>query len=172
MRFLKNSSLLLAFFLAFSISQQAIAQTDNGDESKSLLDAAKDLFWGEFQEASYSNGNNTVKVVVSDLGIADRAAYGSIHSAFSGTEDLEVEDIAFAPDFGEGFFFLSFSTDSDDDTRVVILDVKGNEIHNEVIEDFEGTYESQVNIKSDEKGTYFLKIIQGFSLLNKKLEVE
>ena len=145
-------------------------------QAQSTIDKISDYFSsddGKTQQV-YSSGNGKkVSVTVQDLSWSDtQALSGSIFSAFKGTEDLAVEDIVFAPDFEQGHFFLSFNTPDEEQTKVVILDVRGREIHNETIEGFSGTYESQVNIPSNASGTYFLKIVQGFSLLNKKLIIE
>ncbi len=148
------------------------AQTTKSDQS--VYDKLEKMVTGEQQEAQYTNKKTrqSVKVVIKDLDLMDRMTYSSIHNAFKGSEDLAVNDISFSPDFGDGFFYLSFNLDDEETTRIVLLDVAGNEVHTETIEDFEGTYESKVNIKASEKGTYFLKVIQGFSLLNKKLVIE
>jgi len=133
---------------------------------------------GDVDQKSYMNKrtNKKVSVTVSDLEWSDMLSYGAIKellsSGFASGANLEVEDLNFAPDFKSNAYFLSFTLEDEDDTKVVILDVAGNEIHSETIEEFEGTYESQINLPASASGTYFLKVIQGFSLLNKKLVIE
>jgi len=159
-------ALSLMLFSANTVSAQS---QDDG-----VLDKINKYVNGETKTDNYTNNRTKQKVSVSisDLSLLDRASYSSIHSAFKGSEDLAIEDIAFAPDFGKGFFFLSFALEDEETTKVVVLDVAGREVHSETIEDFEGVYESKINIPASEKGTYFLKVIQGFSLLNKKLIIE
>jgi len=155
-------------------TQQAHAQTQQPSTTQKVLNAVSDFIYGESQSNSYYNAKtkHKVNISLSDLSVTDKMTYSSIYTAFKGNEDLELADINFAPDFKDGYFYLSFSSQNDEPTKVVILDVKGTEIHNETIEDFSGTYESRINIPVEKTGTYFLKVIQGFSLLNKKLVIE
>ena len=127
-------------------------------------------------QKNYNNNGKTVSVKVQDLEWSDVLSYGAIKdylsTSFAGGAALEVDDLVFSPDFKDNAYYLSFSLEDQETTKIVILDVAGNEIHSETIEDFEGVYESKINIPASEKGTYFLKVIQGFSLLNKKLIIE
>jgi len=127
-------------------------------------------------QKNYNNNGKTVSVKVQDLEWSDVLSYGAIKdylsTSFAGGAALEVDDLVFSPDFKDNAYYLSFSLEDQETTKIVILDVAGNEIHSETIEDFEGVYESKVNLKTSAEGTYFLKVIQGFSLLNKKLVIE
>lgn len=127
------------------------------------------------QKLYKTKNNQSVKVTISDLDLADLAtmSVGSFYSAFKDKTPLEVSELSFAPNAADGFFYLSFSTPKTETTKILILDVAGREVHNEVIEDFKGgTYETKIEVPLNAKGTYFLKIIQGLSLLNKKLVIE
>lgn len=164
----------ITMLLLGSVTTQLKAQTDT---DKVMEDFSK---WinGESQQDTYYNKDRTkVTVTVKDLDWTDFLSYQgikeSLASGLAGSSNLNVEDITFSPDFNEGFYYLSFSLDEQDDTRIVILDVAGNEVHTESITEFSGTYESRINIPTDlSSGTYFLKVVQGFSLLNKKLVIE
>ncbi|HMS51882.1 MAG: hypothetical protein IPI59_11985 [Sphingobacteriales bacterium] len=165
---------IYTFLLSLIVfSGTVFAQTQ---ENSSVLDRVNTYLNGDSQQNVYVNKNSTkrVSVTIADLNVTDKLsmAGSSIFNAFKGSENLVVNELNFTPDFDQNCFFLSFNVEDDQDTRIVILDVKGSEIHNENIADFTGTYESKINLPSNSKGTYFLKIIQGFSLLNKKLVLE
>ncbi|OWY19762.1 T9SS C-terminal target domain-containing protein [Sphingobacteriales bacterium UPWRP_1] len=159
--------------IAFSSGQEVAAQSNT-----ELLEKFQKLFSGNEQQQNtyYSKNKQKVSVTIKDLDWTDVLTYSSIKeslsTALAGSTNLDVKEINFTPDFDEGYYFLSFSLDDPESTKVVILDVAGREVHSETIDEFSGTYESRVNIPAAQKGTYFLKVIQGFSLLNKKLVIE
>lgn len=163
---------LLFALISFSTNQVA------AQSSSDLLDKFQKLMAGNEEQHNtyYSKNKQKVSVTIKDLDWTDVVTYSSIKeslsTALAGSTNLDVKQINFTPDFDEGFYFLSFSLDDPEATKVVILDVAGREIHSESIDEFSGTYESRINIPSSQKGTYFLKVIQGFSLLNKKLVIE
>lgn len=164
------AALVFMFFGTGNVSAQS--QNDKG-----VWDKISKAVQGESKEQSFYNNRTrqSVKVTVKDLSWSDIASYSSVKEAFGtnwASSNLVVNDINLAPDFSAGYYFLSFSLPENETTKVVVLDVAGNEIHSETIEDFSGTYESKLSIPVTQKGTYFLKIIQGFSLLNKKLVIE
>lgn len=164
--------LLVGTLLFVGNSDNALAQTT---KDKSLLDKAYDYFVGDSETETFYNNRTRKKVTVSigDLSWSDKSSLsGSLFSAFRGNESLEVDELTFDPDFDDGYFYLSFNSEEEESLKVMILDVAGREVHNESLEDFSGTYEAMVNVPADEKGTYFLKVIQGFDLMNKKLVIE
>ena len=177
------SCLLAVVALACSTANVS-AQGSNTPASTSpsyseIWDRVQKAVVGESQQKTYQNPKNKAKVsvTVKDLDWSDITKSGAslreaFKSGFGSPNSLEIKDISFGPDFQNGAYFLSFSLPEEETTKIVILDVAGNEILNEEIEDFTGTYESKVNIPAAAKGTYFLKIVQGFNLVNKKLVIE
>ena len=171
--FLRYLPLVLLFALVTVSFNSVSAQS-----SSEMLDKFQKLFGGEEKQQNtyYNKNKQKVSVTIQDLEWTDVLTYSSVKdnlaSALSGSTNLNVKEINFMPDFDEGFYFLSFNLEEVEATRVVILDVAGREIHSESIDEFSGTYESRINIPANTKGTYFLKVVQGFSLLNKKLVIE
>ncbi len=178
-------SFLLAVVALACSTANASAQGSKAPASSSsssyseIWDRVQKAVVGESQQKTYQNPKNKAKVsvTVKDLDWSDITKSGAslreaFKSGFGSPNSLEIKDISFGPDFQNGAYFLSFSLPEEETTKIVILDVAGNEILNEEIEDFTGTYESKVNIPAAAKGTYFLKIVQGFNLVNKKLVIE
>lgn len=169
-------ALLLSLTVLFALNTDvALAQTQSESKDGSWWKQVYNYFAGEqVQESFYNNRTQkSVNVSIGDLTVADKSQLsGSLFSAFRGNEGLEVGELTFTPDFEDGYFYLSFNSEDEDALKVMILDVAGREVHNEALEDFSGTYEAMVHVPADEKGTYFLKVIQGFELMNKKLVIE
>lgn len=168
-------TILVAGFFAILGESTTLAQSKSQDPG--LWDKLSKAVQGESQQKTYVNNRTSqkVSVTIKDLSWADMAAYSSVKEAFGSnwaSSNLVVNEISFSPDFSSGYYALSFSLPERESTKVVLLDVAGNELHSEVIEDFTGSYETRINVPAAQKGTYFLKIIQGFNLLNKKLVIE
>ncbi len=164
--------LLMGTLLFVGNSNDATAQTS---KDNSLLDKVYNYFAGESETESFFNKRTrkNVSVSIGDLSWSDKSSLsGSLFSSFRGNESLEVDELTFSPDFEDGYFYLSFNSEEEESLKVMILDVAGREVHNESLDDFSGTYEAMVHVPADEKGTYFLKVIQGFDLMNKKLVIE
>ncbi len=179
MKYLKHFfslSLVLTFCL-FNFSNDAFAQQNNSNSSwiQDYAQQAVDYFTGDKPVVKHYNyRGQKVSVTIQDLSVAERAALAGAslqRVAFQGNDDLEVADIAFAPDEKTGEFYLSFSVPEEEDTEILVIDVKGNEIYKETVDEFTGTYETPIDVPVTKDATYFLKIVQGFSLTNKKLVV-
>ncbi len=171
MKSLNLLALLLVGSLLF-VNTDAMAQTNKDD---SVLSKIYNYFSGEEDKQAYYNNRSkkAVNVTIGELDWTDKSKLsGSLFSAFRGNESLEVDELSFSPDFEDGYFYLSFNSEEEESLKVMILDVAGREVHNESLNDFSGTYEAMVHVPADEKGTYFLKVIQGFDLMNKKLVIE
>lgn len=166
--------LLTATLLFVGNTDFALAQSQTKEDG-SWWNKVYNYFAGEQENQTFYNNRTkqAVNVSIGDLTVADKSKLsGSIFSAFRGNESLEVDELSFQPDFDDGYFYLSFNSEEEDALKVMILDVAGREVHNESLQDFSGTYEAMVHVPADEKGTYFLKVIQGFDLMNKKLVIE
>lgn len=178
MKLIRVSAFTLIVLCCTLLSNATFAQSKSTQQQPSIVDQISNYVWGSNAVTkTYNNtkANRKVSVTIQDLSLSDMASMsGSLLSAFGkGGATLDVKEIAFAPDFNDGYYYLTFNTPEEETTKVILLDVSGKEIHNETIEEFAGgTYETKLNIPATAKGTYFLKIVQGFSLLNKKLVIE
>ena len=64
---------------------------------------------------------------------------------------------------------MSFTSIAKQDLRVRILNIIGEELINENLEQFIGEYTKQINLSDNAKGIYFLEIETNDSVINKKL---
>lgn len=176
-KILSTAIFALTLFLGSSLGTYA-QDSKTGNQEEGFFDKIEKYFWSDGEEKkveqSYFNKRSGKKttVTIQDPSLSDINVFSQLGTFLKGANSLDVEEINLAPDYDAGKFFLSFNIEDEETTKILILDVAGTEIHNETIEDFSGTYESAVGIQVDQPGTYFLKIIQGFNLLNKKLVIE
>ena len=66
-------------------------------------------------------------------------------------------------------FNISFTSETVQDLRVRVLNVVGEEIVSEDLQEFVGEYTKQINLEDNAKGIYFLEIETGDGIINKKL---
>jgi len=64
---------------------------------------------------------------------------------------------------------VSFTSDTKQDLRVRILNLTGEELESDNLEQFIGEYTKQINLSDNAKGIYFLEIETNDGIINKKL---
>ena len=64
---------------------------------------------------------------------------------------------------------MTLQSEDNQDLRVRILNVIGEELINENLEQFIGEYTKQINLSDNAKGIYFLEIETNDGIINKKL---
>ena len=73
------------------------------------------------------------------------------------------------PNPSRGVFNIKFTSENIQDLRVRVLNIVGEEIVSENLQQFVGEYLKQVNLQYNAKGIYFLKVETSNGVLNKKL---
>jgi len=66
-------------------------------------------------------------------------------------------------------FNISFTSETVQDLKVRILNVVGEVIVSDELEQFVGEYTKQINLNENAKGIYFLEIETNDGIINKKL---
>lgn len=84
---------------------------------------------------------------------------------------LEISDLKFYPNPGDGKFMLEFSLSTPGEAVIQILDYTGKIILNEKHSGFPGTFSKQFDISGKSKGSYLLKISQGEKWMHEKMVV-
>lgn len=164
----------------------------NGEEIMdvdSLRDAMKDQFqgfrfnfdfddWGDrgnFGSWSYGDEDDRddvrvitrAKVMVRSANEDDKKAVGT-----NEMESLELRDINFYPNPSDGRFDVELETKSDAPVQVIIVDDGGNEVFNRVGKPSDGQYVLKVDLSSQGKGIYIMKLVQNGKALTKRLVIE
>jgi hypothetical protein len=80
-----------------------------------------------------------------------------------------INKLAVYPNPSRDIFNVSFTSDTKQNLKVRILNVIGEELINENLEQFIGEYTKQINLTNNAKGIYFLEIETNDGIINKKL---
>ena len=76
------------------------------------------------------------------------------------------------PNPSKDVFNISFTSERVQDLRVRVLNVMGEEIVKEDLQQFVGEYTKQINLDNYSKGIYFLDIETNDGVINKKLVLQ
>ena len=66
-------------------------------------------------------------------------------------------------------FNVTFTSETIQDLKVRILNLIGEELINEELQQFVGEYTKQIDLSNNAKGIYFLEIQTNDAIINKKL---
>jgi len=80
-----------------------------------------------------------------------------------------IANLAIYPNPSRDLFNISFTSDDVQDLRVRILNLIGEELVNEDLQQFIGEYTKQIDLTNNAKGIYFLEIETNDGIINKKL---
>lgn len=89
-----------------------------------------------------------------------------------GDQKLKLDQLKFYPNPGNGKFNLSFNLKEKGDTDIQVMNVEGRTVYSEKLKNFSGQYDKEIDISSEPKGVYFVKVNQGNHSLVKKLVTE
>ncbi len=86
-------------------------------------------------------------------------------------QSLNVEYLTTSPNPNNGQMKIRFAGLAVS-TTIKVIDLNGKEVYNETLNDFNGVYNNDIDIKNEAKGTLILKIIQGDKVMTQKIIVE
>ena len=107
--------------------------------------------------ASY-RGNLTPPVVWTQPGGSNRIEGGE-----------SIQNLAVYPNPSSDVFNVSFTSEDVQDLQLRIINIIGEELSNEALEQFVGEYTKAIDLSSYTKGVYFLEITTNDGVVNKKL---
>lgn len=84
-------------------------------------------------------------------------------------KDLSLNKIEFAPNPSDGMFNLTFELPEKKSTRVLVFDQMGRKVYEEILNNFNGSYKSQIDISAQQSGVYFLIIAQQDKQFTRKI---
>ena len=82
---------------------------------------------------------------------------------------MTIANLDVYPNPSRDVFNVSFTSEDVQDLRLRVLNVIGEELINENLEQFIGEYTKQINLSDNAKGVYFLEITTNNGIINKKL---
>ena len=83
-----------------------------------------------------------------------------------------IDNLDVYPNPSRDIFNVTFTSETLQDLRVRVLNIVGEELINEDLQQFVGEYVKSINLKGYAKGTYFLEIETNHGVINKKLIVQ
>jgi len=85
------------------------------------------------------------------------------------SENSSIEDLSIYPNPSRDVFNISFTSEQKQNLKVRILNVIGEHLINEDLQQFIGEYTKQIDLTNKSKGIYFLEIETKDGVINKKL---
>ena len=85
------------------------------------------------------------------------------------SENSTIEDLAVYPNPSRDIFNVSFKTEEKQNLKVRLVNVIGEQLVSEDLQQFIGTYTKQLDLTNKAKGIYFLEIETDDGVINKKL---
>ncbi|MAO33801.1 MAG: hypothetical protein CMD03_03485, partial [Flavobacteriales bacterium] len=76
------------------------------------------------------------------------------------------------PNPSRDVFNITFTSETKQDLRLRVLNVVGEEIIKEELQNFEGEYFKSIDLNQNSKGVYFLEIESNNGVINKKLVLQ
>ena len=100
--------------------------------------------------------------------------YASLSACQANCNNVSVEEISLTnlsiyPNPSRDVFNVRFTSEDVQDLRVRIMNIIGEELINENLEQFVGEYTKQIDLTNNAKGIYFLEIETIDGVINKKL---
>ena len=83
-----------------------------------------------------------------------------------------IADLDVYPNPSRDIFNISFTSESVQDIRVRILNLVGEEVIKDDVQQFVGEYTKKINLEESSKGIYFLEITTNNGVVNKKLTLQ
>ena len=83
--------------------------------------------------------------------------------------DVAIDNLDIYPNPSRDVFNVTFTSDESQDLEVRIINVVGEVVYSENLNEFTGEYTKQVDLTTYTKGIYFLEITTNTGVVNKKL---
>ena len=123
-------------------------------------------------EGGSENVKVTVKVIEKLSLHIEEIESGDFESLMDAkAKKLKLDDINYYPNPSGGKFNLEFIGQGKP-TSIKVLSLEGKEIYSEELKGFEGSYNNEIDLSSQEKGIYLLRIQQGSRTINKKIVID
>lgn len=115
------------------------------------------------------------KIVMINLDITDATPedISRLKNQLGGADNkVEMENMKLYPNPNDGKFNLNFNLKNRGDAEVTVYDMQGKQVYSEKLSNFAGEYNKPIDISSNAKGIYFVKIQQGNHTQVKKISLD
>jgi plasmid maintenance system killer protein len=117
----------------------------------------------------------TTKVVMIKMDITDASPEDQkrLNNQIGNADNkLEMDNMKMYPNPNNGKFNLNFNLKNKADAEVTVYNMEGKQVYNEKLPSFSGDYNKAIDISSNSKGIYFVKIQQGKHSQVKKIVMD
>lgn len=121
------------------------------------------------------NEKRMTKIVMVRMDITDASADDKkrLNDQIGNADNkLEMDNMKMYPNPNDGKFNLNFNLKTKGDTEVIVYDMQGKQVYSEKLPNFSGDYNKAIDISSNTKGVYFVKIQQGKHSQVKKIVLD
>jgi len=87
----------------------------------------------------------------------------------SSIHNVNINDLLVSPNPSKNIFNITFSSTTNSDIKIKIVNLIGKIVFIENLQQFNGEYSNQINLQENSKGVYFLEIETERGAINKKL---
>lgn len=137
---------------------------------QSELDMERQGIMDELERLQQPEEKVSITIRIAEITADELAAVNTNASTrLKSQNDLAIEQISFYPNPNNGLLNLSFTTSAKTPVQIHLYDITGNMIYTEEINQFNGSYNNQIDISSQPVGNYFLQIVQGQQTYSKKI---
>jgi hypothetical protein len=137
-----------------------------------LVTAAASYFWSTSETSQIITPTATgwYWCVITDFNgcVSDTAFYEVLTTEINVIE-TNISALDVYPNPSKDIFNISFTSEINQNLKVRILNIIGEELVNENLEQFIGEYTKKINLSDNAKGIYFLEIETNDGVINKKL---
>jgi len=116
-------------------------------------------------------GQGSIYVIETDVNgcIGDTISLVVTVFQSTGITENQSQQISIYPNPSRDIFNITFTTEQKQNLRVRILNIIGEEVYKEDLQQFIGEYTKQIDLKENPKAIYFLEIETDNGVINKKL---
>ena len=154
---------------------------DNGEEFEFNFNEDGEFDMGEIMERARkhmenANGKSEVvrefNIVIRMDEVTEQEAQALSEKSgqeFVASSNLQVNDLRLAPNPSNGMFNVRFDLPERGDAEMKVIDVNGNVVYTETLNNFTGKYNRDFDISGKAKGVYFMQILQNGKAFSRKI---
>jgi hypothetical protein len=142
---------------------------------KNMMEMDKMIIINEDLKDDGKGNKKVTKVIILKMDVTDandedvkrlKDQFGSVDNK------VEMGNMKLYPNPNDGKFNLNFNLKNRGDAEVTVYDLQGKQVYNEKLSNFTGEYNKPIDISSNAKGIYFVKIEQGKHTQVKKISLD
>lgn len=143
----------------------------NGDEKMVELEEILEGKGEKVKIIKYKTGEGkfVVKAEIMDCELSEDEQQKANEIGLKDESKLELEKFKLYPNPTEGLFTIEFEIKSKANTVLKVYNEEGKSVYSGKIKKSEGLYSKQIDISKEDKGIYFIRIIQGDKSVTKKV---